>query len=190
MEPLAGYATGALARPPGNRLPANAAAGVCTNKSINVTFSEAMAPTTITAATFTVSASSAPGTPLVGTVAYDVQSDVATFTATSALAANTSYIATIMPGVKDLAGNPLTSAAVTTFTTNSSLCTTAPALGDARPFGSFGGNATVTNGGLNAIIYGDLGVNAAALTITGLRDSPLNYTVTSSNSRRQLERAP
>jgi hypothetical protein len=163
--------------------PTNSATGICTNKSVNVTFSEAMDPSTISTATFTVATSIAPGTPLAGTVAYDVSSNVATFTAASALAANTSYIATITTGVKDLAGNALATASVTTFTTGSAVCTTAPALGGAQPFGSFGGNATVTNAGLNTVIHGDLGVNAASTKITGLHDSGgASYTITPSNN--------
>jgi hypothetical protein len=163
--------------------PANAATGICTNKSVNVTFSEAMNPSTINTATFTVATSTAPGTPLAGTVAYDVPSNIATFTATSALTADTTYVATVTTGAKDLAGNALANNAETTFTTNSSLCATAPALGGAAPFGSFGGNATVTNAGLNSVIHGDLGVNAASSSITGLHDSGGNvYTITSSNN--------
>jgi hypothetical protein len=163
--------------------PANAATGVCTNKSVNVTFSEAMDPSTLNTATFTVAASAAPGTPLAGTIAYSVPGNVATFTASSALTANASYVATVTTGAKDLAGNALAAAFVTNFTTNSSLCTTAPALGGAQPFGSFGGNATVTNAGLNTVIHGDLGVNAASTKITGLHDSGSNvYTVTPNNN--------
>lgn len=163
--------------------PANGVTGVCTNKSVNVTFSEAMDPSTITGATLTVAASNTPATFLSGTVAYDVPSKVATFTATSPFAANTSYNATVTTGVKDLAGNALASASVTTFTTNSSLCTTAPALGGAQPFGSFGGNASVTNAGLNSVIHGDLGVNAASTKITGLTDSSgTHFTTTTSNN--------
>ncbi|CAE6910115.1 hypothetical protein R69927_05942 [Paraburkholderia domus] len=163
--------------------PANGVTGVCTNKSVNVTFSEAMDPSTLTGATFTVAASNTPTTLLSGTVAYDVPSKVTTFTATSPLAANTSYNATVTTGVKDLAGNALASASVTTFTTNSSLCTTAPALGGAQPFGSFGGNASVTNAGLNSVIHGDLGVNAASTKITGLTDSSgTHFTTTTSNN--------
>jgi hypothetical protein len=163
--------------------PANAATGVCTNKSVNVTFSEAMDPSTLNTATFTVAASTAPGTPLAGTIAYSIPGNVATFTASSTLTANASYVATVTTGAKDLAGNALAAAFVTNFTTNSSLCTTAPALGGAQPFGSFGGNATVTNAGLNTVIHGDLGVNAASTKITGLHDSGGNvFTVTPDNN--------
>jgi hypothetical protein len=163
--------------------PANFSTGICINKSVNVTFSEAMDASSINTATFTVATSTAPGAPMAGTVAYDVPGNVATFTAAAALTANASYVATITTGVKDLAGNALSTSSATTFTTNSSTCTTAPALGGAAPFGSFGGNATVTNAGLNTVINGDLGVNGASTTITGLHDSGGNiYSVTPSNN--------
>jgi hypothetical protein len=58
----------------------------------------------------------------------------------------------------------------------------APALGAASPFGGFGGNATLTNDGLNTVINGDIGVNASSTKITGLRDSGANvYTITPNN---------
>ncbi|MET0378377.1 MAG: ice-binding family protein, partial [Spongiibacteraceae bacterium] len=84
--------------------------------------------------------------------------------------------------VKDLAGNALAADKVTTFTANTALCASAPALGAASTFGGFGGNATLTNDGLNTVINGDIGVNAASTTITGLRDAGGNvYTVTTDN---------
>jgi hypothetical protein len=68
-------------------VPANAATGVAINQSISATFSEAMNPTTISTANFTVAG---PGvTPVTGTVAYDVNSKIATFTPASNLTANT-----------------------------------------------------------------------------------------------------
>ncbi|WP_420994982.1 Ig-like domain-containing protein [Cupriavidus sp. 30B13] len=161
--------------------PANLATGICTNKSVNFTFSEAMDPLTLNTATFTLTTSAAPAALLPGVVTYDVPGKVATFTP-GALTAGTSYIATITTGAKDLAGNALATGAATTFTTNSSTCATAPALGGAAPFGSFGGSATVTNDGLATVINGDLGVNAASTTITGLHDAGGNvYTTTTSN---------
>jgi hypothetical protein len=62
------------------------------------------------------------------------------------------------------------------------IVTNAPDLGAAAPFGGFGGSATLTNDGLNTIINGDIGVNAASSKITGLHDSGANvYTITGSN---------
>ncbi len=165
--------------------PINAAVGVCINKTINATFSEPMDPRSMTTSTFLLATTA--GTPVLGLVFYDAQTNIATFNPVSNLtgAPPTNYTATIVSGangVKDLAGNQLATDNVTTFTTNASSCIAAPPLGAAATFGSFGGNATVTNTGLNTIIRGDLGVNAPSTTVTGFRDSGGNvYTVTPNN---------
>jgi len=165
--------------------PLDAAIGVCTNKTVNATFSESMDPLTISTATFTLSVTS--GAAVTGLVSYDASTNIASFNPVANLTGTpaTSYTATIMggvTGVKDLAGNPMASDKIITFTTNASTCATALALGAAAPFGGFGGNATLTNDGLGSTINGDIGVNAASTTITGLRDSGGNvYTVTPNN---------
>lgn len=155
---------------------------VCSNKTINATFSEPMDPTTINASTFTVQPSGPPlGANISGVVSYNTVSQVATFTPAS-LNNNANYTATINIGVKDLAGNAATSNKVVTFTTKLQPCASAPVLGAAASFGSFGGSATVTNDGLNTIVNGDVGVLAASTKITGFRDNGGNvYTVTTSN---------
>ena len=166
--------------------PANAAVGVCTNKTINATFSKAMDPLTINTSTFTLSITG--GAAVVGVVAYDSLTNIATFRPVVNLIGVpvTNYTATIKggaSGVKDVAGNALVADKVTTFTTNASTCTTAPVLGAAAPFGGFGGSATLTNDGLNTVINGDIGVLAASTKITGLRDTGGNvYTITTSNN--------
>jgi hypothetical protein len=166
--------------------PAAAAVGVCINKALNITFSEPMNPLTITTATITLATTS--GTPVTGLVSYDVPTNIATFTPNANLTGSpaTNYTATIeggINGVKDTAGNALVVDYVTTFTTNASVCTTAPALGSAAGFGGFGGQATLTNTGLATVINGDIGVDAASTTITGLRDSGGNvYTTTPNNN--------
>jgi len=144
-----------------------------------------MDPLTITAATFTLA--TVAGTSVAGVVAYDASTRIATFNPVANLTGTpaTTYIATIKSGasgVKDLAGNPLTVDKVTSFTTNASTCTAAPALGAAAPFGSFGGNATLTNDGLATVINGDIGVNASSTAVTGLHDAGGNtYTITTDN---------
>ncbi len=166
--------------------PADAAIGVCINKTINATFSESMDPLTVTDTTFLLSVTA--GAPVTGIVAYDISTNIATFDPAVNLTGTpaTSYTATIVGGangVKDVAGNALAADKVTTFTTNASSCTSAPPLGAAAQFGSFGGNATLTNDGLNTIIHGDVGVHASSTTITGLRDSGGNvYTITTNNN--------
>lgn len=75
------------------------------NKKITATFSEAMDPLTITWETFTMTGPG--GTPVTGTVAFDVAKKIATFDPTKDLASKTTYTATITTGAKDLAGNAL-----------------------------------------------------------------------------------
>ena len=151
--------------------PADLATGMCLQKTVNATFSEAMDPLTITTATFTLQPTG--GALLGGTVAYDVASRVATFTSTSALAANTSFTATVTTGAKDLAGDALASNKVWTFTTGTQACAPVPpiALGAAAPFGGFGGAAGMTNDGLLTVINGDIGTTGASTLMTGFHDS-------------------
>jgi hypothetical protein len=154
--------------------PANGAVGVCTNKTINATFSESMDPLTITTANFTLAQTAGASVP--GVVAYDTLTNIATFDPTADLigAPATNYTATIKgspTGVKDLAGNLMAADVVTTFTTNAGTCATAPSLGASAPFGGIGGSATLTNDGVNTVINGDIGVGAASTSVTGLHDS-------------------
>jgi hypothetical protein len=125
---------------------------------------------------------------VIGVVSYDAMTNIATFSPAANLTGSpaTNYTATLKGGangIKDLAGNALATDQITVFTTNSSTCTTAPALGGASGFAAFGGNATLTNDGLATVINGDIGVNAASTTITGLHDSGGNiYTITPNNN--------
>lgn len=165
--------------------PLDAATGVCTAKTVNASFSEAMNPQTINTSTFTLATSA--GVSVTGLVSYDAQTNIASFNPSANLTGtpSTSYTVTMKggtSGVMDMAGNALAVSKVTSFTTNASTCSTAPDLGAAGPFGGFGGNATLTNDGLATVINGDIGVNAASTKITGLRDSGGNvYTVTGDN---------
>lgn len=186
------FTTGAAADtvPPAVTLnnPVVGAVGVCGNKTVNATFSEAMDPTTINGTTFTLRITG--GAAVAGVVGYDAATRIASFDPSANLVTTpaTNYTATIRggaSGVRDLAGNALAADNVTTFTTSAGNCTIGPDLGAAAPFGAFGGNATLTNDGLDTVIDGDIGVNAASTTITGLRDSGGNvYTVTPNNDGR------
>jgi hypothetical protein len=164
--------------------PADAATGVAINQAVSATFSEAMDPSTITAANFRLTGPLA--TPVLGTISYNVPTNIATFTPTANLAANTLFTATInggVGGVKDLAGNPLASNKVWTFTTGTLSLPTVPpvALGAAAPFGGIGGNAGLTNQGIFTVINGDIGTTAAASLITGFHDVANVYTETPLN---------
>ena len=92
--------------------PADKAVGVATSTKVDATFSEAMDPATLTAATFTV-AQGAVSVP--GAVTYSGLS--ATFAPAKALAANVTFTATITTGAKDPAGRALAANHVWTFTT-------------------------------------------------------------------------
>lgn len=163
--------------------PADGASASCSNQKVNVTFSEAMDPTTIDASSLIVQRSGPPLQPaLSGVVSYDAAARIASFAAAPALGAG-SFTITVTTAVKDLAGNPLAANKVTTFNSLATPCPTAPPLGAAASFGAFGGNATVTNDGLLTVVHGNLGVNAASTKITGFRDSGGNvYTTTPDNN--------
>ena len=93
-------------------VPTNNASAIALNSKITATFSEAMNSTTINATTFTLKQGS---TNIGGTVTYS--GTTATFTPSSALAANTVYTGTITTGAKDAAGNAIASNYTWSFTT-------------------------------------------------------------------------
>jgi hypothetical protein len=172
--------------------PANAATGVPLNQAVSATFSEAMNPLTITTATFQLSGPG--GTAIAGTVSYDAINFIATFTPLAPLTANSNYIATITSGATDLTGNPLGTTGAPNpwhFTTGTTVVTPPIVLGPTIAlFGGFGGNAGITNQGLNTVVNGDIGTTAASTLITGFYDKsvaavagvyPCSYTITPLN---------
>jgi len=94
-------------------LPANGALSVPIGQVLSATFSEAMNPATISATTFTLTVTG--GAAVTGTVSYS--GGVATFTPNVSLAYSTSYTATLTTGATSVAGTPLASNYVWTFTT-------------------------------------------------------------------------
>lgn len=173
------FTTGAatVATPPELTLtvPANAATGVPLNQAVSATFSEAMNPLTITTGTFLLTG---PGTtPVAGTVAYDAINFIATFTPTAPLVAGTTYTAQVTNGTTNLAGTPLGTTGLTnpwTFTTGTGTIAPPVVLGPTITlFGGFGGNAGLTNEGINTVIYGNIGTTAASTLVTGFHDTSL-----------------
>jgi hypothetical protein len=81
-------------------------AGIATNTAITAIFTEDMAPATISATSFTLTCA-APCLSPAGTVAYVAGNRTAVFTPAAALAASTTYTATITTAATDLAGNAL-----------------------------------------------------------------------------------
>ncbi len=158
--------------------PANGATGICLTKAVGATFSEPMDAGTIDATTFVVTDN---GVAIDGSVSYDAHSRVATFvpTAATGFAPGKSLVATIVSGTdgaKDLAGNALGSNWVWGFTTGTTPCAAAVDLRSAALFGAFGGNAGVTNQGINTVVNGNLATTAACTLITGFHDAVNVYT--------------
>jgi hypothetical protein len=98
-------------------VPANDAEDVDPGAVLTATAGEALRPITVNSSTVTVTAN---GTPVSGSVSYDSSSRVITFDPSSSLALDTNHVFTVKSGatgVKDLAGNALTTDRVTQFTT-------------------------------------------------------------------------
>jgi len=106
-------------------IPTDATVDIVISSIISANFSEAMNPTTINAATFTLEDS---GTNAVsGTVGY--ASGTATFTPDTALNYNETYTATITTGAEDLAGNALATDYIWTFSTETTAIITINKIG-------------------------------------------------------------
>ena len=157
--------------------PADLATSVALNSAVNATFSEAMDPSTINTATFTLAPTATPAALVGGTVTYDSVTHIATIKPTSNLLAHTQYTAKVTTGVTDLAGNALVVPAVGpppnpwTFTTGTGLEPVPVPLGLAATYGTFGGSAGMTNTGNLTIINGDIGTIATGnSSITGFHE--------------------
>ena len=153
-------------------LPLNAATNVPLTQTVSAIFSEAMNPLTITNATFELTQGA---NTVAATLSYNAITFTATLTPTVALLPNTSYIATVTSGATDLAGDPLGTTGAPnpwTFTTAATLVPPPIVLGPIiSMFGTFGGNAGITNQGLlSAINNGSIGTTAASTLITGFHD--------------------
>ena len=152
--------------------PPNGAPGICPNTLVTATFSEAMNASTINTTTFTLTG---PGiTPVTGAVTYVVSSDVATFTPTNPLALNTLYTASITTGAQDLAGDPLASNYVWTFTTSATPCQATVPLGTSCMFGILAATPVVSSSGPTNVT-GDIGIWPAS-SITGFPPGTLTGT--------------
>ena len=145
--------------------PANAATAVALNKLVAATFSEPMDPATISAANFTLQIGA---TPVAGTVTYAAVGATATFSPGIALAPATIYTATILTGVKDLAGNPLATAFSWSFTTGAAQDTNRPTVIATVPANAATGVAT--NQAINATFsesMDPLTISTANFLVTG-----------------------
>ena len=94
--------------------PAAGATGAARNAAIQATFSEPIAPATVTATTFTVTSG---GTGVPGTVS--ASGTLARWTPDAPLISGTQYTATLSTGITDMAGNALPASVSWTFSANS-----------------------------------------------------------------------
>jgi len=162
--------------------PASVATGVFIDTTVSATFSTAMDPTTITNATFTLAVAGVGGAPVSGTVSYDSASQIATFTPSATLTANTQYTATVSNLVKDLSGNALTSGPASTppdpwsFTTGATTGAGGPPTINLGSAGSFAvmATASITSTG-PVVINGNVGL--APGTSQGIPPAQVNGTI-------------
>jgi len=104
---------------------------VALNQKIVVSFNQPMDPSTITMTTFTVT--DPDSTLVLGSVSYDATNDIAIFTPTALLTANTVYTGTITTGAKSASGVALGTDFVWTFKTGASSNTTDPTVISSNP---------------------------------------------------------
>lgn len=174
------FTTGVLAAPTViSTDPINNAIGVSLNKTITANFSMNMDPLTINGTTFTLKQGTAT---IAGAVTYS--GTTASFNPTNALVEGKIYTATITTGAKSATGVALANDYVWNFTT---VVVNTPAPTAGLFFGVFGGNAGITNQGLNTRINnGGIGTTAASTLVTGFTDilaTPFEvYTVTPLNN--------
>jgi hypothetical protein len=126
-------------------VPADAATAVAIGNNLTATFSEAMDPLTITNVSFTLADASAADVP--GSVTYTGFNAV--FNPTNNLDLDSTYTATISTVAADLAGNPLVSDYVWSFTTGAAPDTIVPTVtstvpADAATAVALGNNLTAT----------------------------------------------
>jgi hypothetical protein len=143
--------------------PASGETGVAVDTSVSAVFSRAMDASTLNASTLTVALGA---TKIPGAVTYS--GDTATFRASSPLAMNTTYTATIVAGVKDAGGRELAADRVWSFTTRATT-SRGPSPVD---LGTSSGFAILAKSGFDsvprAVITGDIGVSPIDSTaITG-----------------------
>jgi len=103
-------------------VPVNGAASIQLASTIQVVFSEQVQPSTVNGSTFSVHGSGA----VAGTVT--LADSIALFAPSAPFAPNTTYTARVTAGVKDLAGNPLASEYIWSFTTGPVPDTTPPTV--------------------------------------------------------------
>ena len=142
--------------------PTNGETGVPRDTEISATFSEAIATSSVTTTTFTLTPSG--GSAIAGTV--DVDGSTATFTPSSPLAYATTYTARVTNGVRDLGGNALAQPLTWSFTT----AEPGPVVTSKIP----GAGASGVPRNVVLVVNFNEPVNHASVNMTSFQLSPVN----------------
>lgn len=97
--------------------PTNLATNVALNKVITITFNELMDPATFSQASFNLQGA----TKIAGTLAFNGTSPTISFTPSSSLTPNTTYVGTVYATIKDKLGNALQTNYVWSFSTGATI---------------------------------------------------------------------
>ncbi|MCV0403325.1 MAG: Ig-like domain-containing protein [Chloroflexi bacterium] len=146
--------------------PAGGATGVAASTSVTATFSEAIAPASVTPSTFTLSG---PGGPVAASASQGPGAQTATLTPSTALLASTTYTATLRGGsggITDLAGNALSSDVTWSFTTGAPVDTTPPTVSLSAPAQGATVSGVVT---ISASASDDVGVTRVDFLVRGVQ---------------------
>jgi len=149
------------------------ATGVAIGTTVSVTFSEAMAESTITTSSFTLDS-------VAGSVSYDSGTYTATFTPGASLSYSTTYTATLSTAITDTSGNPLVSAYSWSFTTTSAppevVTVSIDAPATAEPNSDFTANVNITEVvDFDACNY-DVSFDASVLELTSVSSGLIDST--------------
>ena len=166
--------------------------GISTTAAIQVQFSKAIDPVSITPTTFQVYPYNT-SIPVAGTVSTTAHGQTVTFTPTQALDSLTFYYVSLTTGITDMEGQPLTGSASFFFTTAQGTTSLAPVIGLVNPsstgtvgtsisidgtyFGTSQGSGTVTFNGTTATATNWTDSQISVTVPTGATTGPLVVTV-------------
>ena len=150
--------------------PTSSATNVSTSSGLTATFSEPINPATVTAATFTLKDGA--NNPVIGNITTSGVTVTFALTSGTPLTFGAAYTATLTTGIKDLAGNALSSPFTWNFTTQTAPDTTSPTVNATTP----SNNATnvSTSASLASTFSEPMNASTISTSTFTLRDSGNN----------------
>jgi len=140
--------------------PVDTYTGIALNTSVSAIFSEDLYAATVNTTSFTLSMNG--GAAVTGLVSY--ANKVATFNPSTGLTANTNYTATLTTGIKDLAGNAMTTSKQWSFTTGTSAGLIAVNLGTSGNYAILAETLVSRTATTGTAIIGNVAISPAAAT--------------------------